>query len=119
MSDWDIPGTYVQDGRHTRRGYALNMFLMTLNTAAGREAFRAGEPACLDGWPMSAEQRVAVLQRDWLGMLRSGANVYYLLKLAAYDGVSVQHICGQMGGVSEDEFRQMMIAGGRPPGSVG
>ena len=115
----DIPGTYVQDGQHTRRGYALNMFLMTLNTVAGRDAFRAGEAACLDGWRLTDEQRRALLERDWLGMLRSGANVYYLLKLAAFDGVSVQHVCAQMGGVSEDEFRQMMIGGGRSPESGG
>ena len=109
----DIPGTYVQDGRHTRMGYALNKFLMTLNSEEGREAFKAGEPACLDRYALTTAQRQAVLDRDWIGMLRLGGNIYYLLKLAAFDRVSVQHICGQMGGVTEEEFRQMMIGGGR------
>ena len=34
----DIPGTYVMDGAHCRRGYRLNMFCMSLNRAEGREA---------------------------------------------------------------------------------
>ena len=29
----DVPGTYVLDSRTYRRGYHLNMFLMTLNNA--------------------------------------------------------------------------------------
>jgi protocatechuate 4,5-dioxygenase, alpha chain len=89
--------------------------LMTLNRAEGREAFRADEAAYLARYEITGEQRDAVLARDWLRMLQLGANVYYLLKLAAHDGVSVQHMAGQMGGVSEDEFRSMMIAGGRDP----
>ena len=27
----DIPGTYVFDGEHSRKGYHLNMFCMSLN----------------------------------------------------------------------------------------
>ena len=39
--DYDsIPGTYVFDGTHSRKGYALNMFCMSLNEAANRDAFR-------------------------------------------------------------------------------
>ena len=109
----DIPGTYVQDGRRTRAGYALNSFMMTLNKAEGRDTFRAGERECLERYAITAEQRDAVLSRDWLRILQLGGNIYYMLKLAAYDRVSVQHLCGQMGGVSEQEFTQMMINGGR------
>ncbi|HEC08966.1 MAG TPA: protocatechuate 3,4-dioxygenase, partial [Acidimicrobiales bacterium] len=79
----DIPGTYVQDGEHYRKGYRLNMLLMTLNTAEGREAFAADEAGSLDRAGVTADQKQAVLDRDWLAMLRLGANVYYLLKLAA------------------------------------
>lgn len=114
-----IPGTYVQDGRHTRRGYALNMFLMTLNTVAGREAFAADPAGRLDEFAITPGQRRAVLDRDWLGMLRLGGNVYYLLKLAAFDGISVQAMAGSMSGVSEEEFTAMMVAGGRRPAATG
>jgi protocatechuate 4,5-dioxygenase, alpha chain len=109
-----IPGTYVQDASHTRAGYGLNEMLMTLNRAADREAFRADEAAYVGRFAMMTNaQRDAVLQRDWLRMLQLGGNVYYLLKLVAHDGVSVQHMAGQMSGVNEETFRNMMIAGGR------
>ncbi len=111
----DIPGTYVQDGEHYRKGYRLNMLLMTLNTEEGRRAFAADEAGSLDRAGVSPEQKQAVLERDWLAMLRLGANVYYLLKLAAYDRVSVQHMAGSMSGVTEQEFIDMMVSGGRSP----
>lgn len=110
-----IAGTYVQDAAHTRKGYQLNEFLMTLNHADSRAAFGADERAYLDRWPLTAEQRDAVLSRNWLGLIQLGANVFFIVKLAAFDGVSIQHICGQMSGVDEDTFRDMMVAGGRSP----
>jgi protocatechuate 4,5-dioxygenase alpha chain len=109
----DIPGTYVQDADQTRRGYRLNMALLELNRADGRDAFRADEGAFLDRFGVTAEQKHAVLDRDWLRMLQLGGNVYYLLKLTAFDKVSVQHMAGQMGGISEADFLAMMVAGGR------
>jgi protocatechuate 4,5-dioxygenase alpha chain len=109
----DIPGTYVFDGTRARAGYHLNMFCMSLNDAANREAFRADEAAYLARFPMSAEQREAVLARDWLGMLRLGGNIYYTFKLAALEGLSMQHVGAKMSGMSEEEFTAMMIAGGR------
>lgn len=111
----DIPGTYVFDSRLARSGQGLNRFAMSLNHAENREAFRADEVAYLGRFGLTDEQRDRVLERDWLALVRSGMNIYYALKLAAHDGRSVQHVGGQMSGVTEDEFRQMMLAGGRQP----
>ena len=110
----DIPGTYVFDGERSRHGYALNMFCMSLNDAANRSAFEAEPDGYLDGFALSDDQRAAVEARDWLGLLRLGGNIYYLFKLAAYDGVSVQDVCAQTTGVTTEEFIKMMIDGGRP-----
>ena len=55
-----------------------------------------------------------MLERDWVGMLRLGGNIYYTFKLAALDGLSMQQVGGMMSGVSAEEFARMMIAGGRP-----
>ena len=110
----DVPGTYVLDGEHCRKGYALNMFCMSLNEEANRDAFRADPEGYLNRFALTAEQRRALLERDWLGMLQLGGNIYYTLKLAAFDGVSVQQVGGMMSGVSSEEFAQMMINGGRP-----
>ena len=112
----DIPGTYVQDSVQLRKGYHLNMFCMSLNDAGSRDAFRANEAAYLDRFPMSDAQRRAVLARDWLGMLRLGGNIYYTFKLAAFDGLTMQHVGAAMSGtgMTVDEFRQMLLDGGRP-----
>ncbi|MCY3586604.1 MAG: protocatechuate 4,5-dioxygenase subunit alpha [Acidimicrobiales bacterium] len=109
----DIPGTYVFDGRRSQQGYHLNMFCMSLNAEANRERFRADEAAYVDGFDLSPEQRQAVLERDWLGMLQQGGNIYYTFKLAILDGLSMQDVGGAMSGVSGQEFTQMMIDGGR------
>ena len=112
----DIPGTYIQDATHLRRGYHLNMFCMSLNRADNRDAFRADEAAYLDRFPITEAQRRAVLDRDWLGMLRLGGNIYYTFKLAAFDGLTMQHVGALMSGtgMSVEEFRRMLLDGGRP-----
>ena len=110
----DIPGTYVFDGRRSQQGYHLNMFCMSLNAESNRERFRADEAAYLDGFELSTAQRHAVLERDWLGLLQLGGNIYYTFKLAIFDGLSMQDVGGAMSGVSGQEFSQMMIDGGRP-----
>ncbi|MEK9723258.1 MAG: protocatechuate 4,5-dioxygenase subunit alpha [Rhodospirillaceae bacterium] len=109
----DIPGTYVFDGDANRMGYHLNMFCMSLNKESNRDAFRADPDGYLDNFPMTAEQRKCVEERDWLRMLHLGGNIYYTYKLAAFDGLSMQAVGGLMSGLTEDEFRDMMVAGGR------
>jgi protocatechuate 4,5-dioxygenase alpha chain len=114
--DYDsIPGTYVYDSRRGREGYALNMFCMSLNSAANRARFKQNESAYLDGFPLSADQRQAVLQRDWLGMLKVGGNIYYTIKIAFCDGLTFQDVAGMMSGVTKEAYAQMMLAGGRNP----
>jgi len=110
----DIPGTYVFDSHHSMLGYHLNMFCMSLNKAENRDQFREDEESYLDRFPLSPEQRRAVLQRDWIGMLRLGGNIYYTFKIAIFDGLGMQEVGGLMSGVSKEEFQQMMIEGGRP-----
>lgn len=111
----DVPGTYVFDGAHLRKGYWLNMFCKSLDVANKRDAFRAEPEAYLDRFPMGEAQREAVLSRDWLGLLRLGGNIYYTFKLAIFDGLSMQHVGAAMSGtgMTVEDFRQMMVAGGR------
>ncbi|TAM53274.1 MAG: protocatechuate 4,5-dioxygenase subunit alpha [Paraburkholderia sp.] len=111
-----IPGTYVFDGEHCRKGYALNMFCKSLDLDSNRAAFRANSPGYLQRFNLTDDQRRAVLERDWLAMLRLGGNIYYTFKLAIFDGLTMQHVGAAMSadGMSVDEFRAMMVAGGRP-----
>jgi protocatechuate 4,5-dioxygenase alpha chain len=114
--DYDsIPGTYVFDSRRGREGYALNMFCMSLNKAQNRKSFKENESTYLDRFALSAEQRRTVLQRDWLGMLKVGGNIYYTIKIAFCDGLTFQDVAGMMSGVPKETYAQMMLAGGRSP----
>jgi protocatechuate 4,5-dioxygenase alpha chain len=86
---------------------------MSLNDAANRDAFRADEAAYLDRFALTPEQREAVLQRQWLRLLELGGNIYYTFKLAATDGMTFQQLASAQTGVSEEEYVQMMLGGGR------
>ena len=110
----DIPGTYVMDGEHCRKGYRLNMFCMSLNKETNREEFSADESAYIDKFGVTSEQKRAILDRDYLKLLRLGGNIYYTFKIAIFEKKSMQYVGGQMSGISEEEFRQMMQSGGRP-----
>ena len=111
----DIPGTVVFDAVQSRRGYHLNMFCMSLMKADNRAAFKAAERAYLERYPMTAEQRQAVIDRDYNRMLALGGNIYFLAKIGATDGFSFQNLASKMTGMPEDAYRAMMIAGGRSP----
>jgi protocatechuate 4,5-dioxygenase alpha chain len=109
----DIPGTVLFDAEQSRLGYHLNQFCMSLMKADNRAAFKADERAYLDRWPMSEAQKQAVLDRDWNGMIALGGNIYFTSKIAATDGLSFQQIAAIMSGVSQPEYAEMMLKGGR------
>jgi protocatechuate 4,5-dioxygenase, alpha chain len=111
----DIPGTTVFDAERSRRGYHLNMFCMSLMKAENRAAFKANEAEFLKRFPMSAEQCEAVLKRDWNRMIELGGNIYFLAKIFATDGKSFQFTAAQMTGMSQEQYAQMMLSGGRSP----
>ena len=109
----DIPGTVVFDGEQSRLGYHLNMFCMSLMKADNRTAFKADERAYLERYPMTEAQRQAVLDRNWNRMIALGGNIYFTSKIAATDGLSFQQIAAIMSGVTQPEYAQMMLNGGR------
>ena len=109
----DIPGTTVFDAQRSRAGYHLNMFCMSLMKEENRKAFKADEAGYLKRFPMTEEQRQAVLARDFNGMIALGGNIYYLAKLGATDGRSFQYLAASMTGLTQEEYAQMMLKGGR------
>jgi len=109
----DIPGTYVFGPHHSMLGYHLNMFCMSLNEEANRDKFQADERAYLEGFSLTPAQQTAVLDRDWLGMLRLGGNIYYTFKIAAFDGLTMQQVGAAMSAMAAAEFQEMMVHGGR------
>ena len=109
----DIPGTTVFDAEQSRKGYHLNMFCMSLMKAPNRERFKADERAYLDEWPMTEEQKLAVMARDFNGMIALGGNIYFLAKIFATDGKSFQWAAARMTGMSQEDYARMMLEGGR------
>jgi protocatechuate 4,5-dioxygenase alpha chain len=86
---------------------------MSLMKSENRTRFKHDERAYLDEWPMTEEQKQAVLARDLNRCISAGGNIYFLAKIGATDGKSFQQMAGSMTGMSEDEYRSMMISGGR------
>ena len=109
----DIPGTWVFDAQRARRGYHLNEFFYSLMSHDHREEFRADEREYLKKFKLTDAQRDAVLNREWNRLLELGGVSYAVVKLAFTDHKSYQFMASQMVGVTEQEYVDMMMAGGR------
>ncbi len=109
----DIPGTFVFDAERSRQGYHLNMFCMSLMKAENRKAFKEDEAKYLDRFPLTPEQREAILKRQYNRMLELGGNIYFTAKLGATDGHSFQHMAAVMTGSTQEDYAKMMLGGGR------
>ena len=111
----DIPGTRVFTAARARQGYWLNQFAMSLMKEENRTRFLADEKAYLDEWQISEEAKQAVLDRDYNRMIDHGGNIYFLSKLFSTDKKSFQFAAGSMTGMSQEEYAEMMLKGGRSP----
>ena len=111
----DIPGTTIFDLDQARKGYHLNQFCMSLMKAENRERFKANEAAYLQEWPMTAEQRLGVIGRDYNRLISLGGNIFFLSKIFSTDGQSVQQAVSTMAGMTQEQYAHMMNNGGRAP----
>jgi protocatechuate 4,5-dioxygenase, alpha chain len=109
----DIPGTYVFDQDRSRQGFGINMFCMSLMKDENRKAFKANEAEYLKKFKLTPEQTDAVLKRDYNRLLELGGNIYFTAKLGATDGHSFRYLAATMTGSSQDDYANMMLAGGR------
>ena len=111
----DIPGTRVFTAQRARQGYHLNQFAMSLMKEENRQRFLADEKAYLDEWPLTDAAKQAVLNRDYNAMIDCGGNIYFLSKLFSTDKKSFQFAAGSMTGMTQEEYAEMMLRGGRSP----
>ena len=109
----DIPGTTVFDSDQARRGYHLNQFFYSLMKAENRKRFLTDERAYLDEWPIGDEQKQAVMDRDYNRVIELGGNVYFFAKLFFTDEQSFEVGAASMTGMTPEEYREMMVSGGR------
>ncbi len=110
----DIPGTTIFDSTKARQGYHLNQFFYSLMKDENRKRFLADENAYLDEWPITPEQKQAVLDRDYNRVIALGGNVYFFAKLFFTDEQSFEIGAASMTGMEPAEYRRMMLSGGRP-----
>lgn len=104
-----IPGTTFFDGDAAKKGYAINAMCFSFNEAANRQAFLDDEEAYCDKFDLTPEQRRAVADRNVLGMIAAGGNIYYLAKLAGILDLNVQDVGALQTGLSVDEFKQRLL----------
>jgi protocatechuate 4,5-dioxygenase, alpha chain len=114
----DIPGTRVFTASRARQGYHLNQFAMSLMTPENRKRWKADERAYLEQWRLTAEQKAAILARDYNALLDLGGNIYFLSKIFSTDGQSFLQAVSTMTGASVEDYQAMMNAGGRSPEGV-
>jgi len=100
-----IPGTYIFDGEAARKGYALNKMCYSFNSAANREEFLRDEDAYCTKFGLNDEQRKAIKERNVLGCIRAGGNIYYLAKFVDILHWNVQDVGAQQTGMTVDEFK--------------
>jgi protocatechuate 4,5-dioxygenase alpha subunit len=100
----EIPGTYVFDIASARRGFGFNKMAYSLQQPANREIYVQDERAYMDKYGLSERQIDAVLTRDWLTLIREGANSYMLMKLGATIGIGHYHQGAQERGETYEEF---------------
>lgn len=105
-----IPGTTLFDGEQARKGYALNKMCFSFNTATNRNAFKADEDSYMKAYGLNETQARAIRERDVLGLIAAGGNVYYLAKFAGILGLDVQDLGALQTGMTKDEFKAKLRA---------
>ncbi len=108
----DIPGTYVFDGKTAHASYGMNKLLFSFNREENRRAFAEDPEAYCERFGVTDAQKEALVNRDFLQMLRLGANIYYAAKLAVPAGISVQDAGAAFQGITTEEFKAKLAAKG-------
>ncbi len=113
MDEKPIPGTHIFGSAAARRGYALNRMCYSFNEARNREAFKVDEEGYCTRFGLSAEQKRAIKERNVLGLIAAGGNIYYLAKFAGIFGFNVQDLGAQQTGTTVENFRERLASYGR------
>lgn len=100
----DEPGTWAFTAERAFRGRHLNRFCLSLRDPADRAAFLADEDSYGLAHGLDPHERDLVRERDWTGLLRAGAHLQGLLKLAATVGGNLWDIGAHNVGTTPEEL---------------
>lgn len=102
--DDPIENTYVFDIELGARGARINTLAESLNNAENREKFKADVEAYMDRFGLSETERRLILEKDWLNLVKSGGNVYNVIRIAAQFGTGLYPMGAQQLGLTYEEF---------------
>jgi gallate dioxygenase len=100
----DLPGTYPFDIRTATRRVRLNRFFWNMREPAFRRAFSEDEAAVCAAAGLDREETALVRDRDWIGLVKCGANFFVLEKFARLVGESNLEVYARMRGETFEEF---------------
>jgi len=102
--DRKIPGSYIFTGPMSQRGYSLNKLGASLISDEARAAFKADEESYMDKFGLSEEQKKLIRDRNWIGCVQGGANIYFLYKITTVFGDSLYKLGAKQAGMTYEEF---------------
>ena len=108
----EIYGTTIFDGQQAQKGYALNAMCYSFNAQENRDRLKKDELAYMQTYDLNSEQTLAIQNRDVLGLIKAGGNVYYLAKFAGILGLDVQDLGALQTGMTKEEFKAKLLKAG-------
>lgn len=99
-----VAGSRVFDLAMSWRGYRINKMCNALSRPENRAAYLRDEEAFLAQHGLTEDEKQLVRARDFSGLLDSGANIYYLLKLGVVTGNGLYVMGAKMRGESYEQF---------------
>jgi gallate dioxygenase len=108
-----IPGTYPFDIKTAVNKIRLNRFFWNMREPAARAAFNADETAACAAAGLTEGETTLVRDRNWIGLIQTGANFFVLEKFARLVGESNLEVYASMRGETFEDF----MATRRVPGA--
>ena len=99
-----IEGSYIFTGPMSQKGYALNKLGSSLISDDARSSFKADEDSYMERFELSEIQQQLIRDRNWIGCVQGGANIYFLYKITSVFGDSLYKLGAKQAGMSYEEF---------------
>ena len=99
-----IEGSYVFTGPMSQKGYALNKLGASLISDEARTAFKNDEESYMAQFGLSEDQKQLIRDRNWIGCVQGGSNIYFLYKITTVFGDSLYKLGAKQAGISYEEF---------------
>lgn len=99
-----IEGSYIFTGPMSQKGYALNKLGASLMLDEACSAFKNDEESYMSQFDLSEEQKQLIRDRNWIGCVQGGSNIYFLYKITTVFGDSLYKLGAKQAGMTFEEF---------------